>query len=76
MGSEYHFPTVSSDESLWRVFKGRRPLAQATRAAGFGARPQDSRVAATLPFREGPPFSAGVHSIYARAAVSGPGVCQ
>lgn len=64
MGSEYHFRTVSSDESLWQVFKGRRPLARAARAAGFGARPQYSRVAATLPFREGPPFSAG-DSIYA-----------
>ena len=65
MRSEYHFPTESSDESLWRVFKGRRPLARAAQTRALGARPRVSRAAATLPFRDGLPFPAGVHSIYA-----------
>ena len=65
MSSEYPSPAKSRDQSPWRVFKGRRPWAQAAQAAGFGARPRVSRVAATLPFRDGLPFPAGVHSIYA-----------
>lgn len=65
MSSEYPSPAKSRDQSPWRVFKGRRPWAQAAQAAGFGARPRVSRAAATLPFRDGLPFPAGVHSIYA-----------
>ena len=66
MSSEYPSPTKSRDQSPWRVFKGRRPWAQAAQARALGAPPRVSRVAATLPFRDGLPFPAGVHSIYAR----------
>ena len=72
MSSEYPSPAKSRDQSPWRVFKGRRPWAQAAQAAGFGARPRVSRAAATLPFRDGLPFPAGVHSIYACSSVQSP----
>ena len=65
MSSEYPSPAKSRDQSPWRVFKGRGPWAEAAQAAGFRARPRVSRAAATLPFRDGLPFPAGVHSIYA-----------
>ena len=70
MSSEYPSPTKSRDQSPWRVFKGRRPWAQAAQARALGAPPRVSRVAATLPFRDGLPFPAGVHSIYAWVSAS------
>ena len=73
MSSEYPSPAKSRDQSPWRVFKGRGPWAEAAQAAGFRARPRVSRAAATLPFRDGLPFPAGVHSIYPRL-LAGTGV--
>ena len=75
MSSEYPSPAKSRDQSPWRVFKGRRPWAQAAQARALGAPPRVSRVAATLPFRDGLPFPAGVHSIYARCNIPGAGWC-
>jgi superfamily II DNA or RNA helicase len=55
--------TVLDFVGTW--IRNRWALGRAARTAGFGARHQHSRVAATLPFRDCPPFSTGVHSIYA-----------
>ena len=68
MNSACTSTATSRDQSPWRVFKGRRPWAQAAQAAGFGARPRVSRVAATLPFRDGLPFPAAVHAVHAHVA--------